>query len=48
MLTKVLAAKMVARHHCHTVIASGHEEDVLLRLARGEMVGTQLLATAHV
>lgn len=48
MLTKVLAAKMVARHHCHTVIASGHEEDVLLRLARGETVGTQLLATAHV
>jgi len=48
MLTKVLAAKMVSRHHCHTIIASGHEQDVLLRLGRGEMIGTQLLATAWV
>ena len=48
MLTKVLAAKMVARHHCHTIIASGHEQDVLLRLGSGEMIGTQLLATAWV
>jgi len=48
MLTKVLAAKMVARQHCHTIIASGHETDVLLRLAHGEMIGTQLLATALV
>jgi glutamate 5-kinase len=48
MLTKVLAAKMVARQHCHTIIASGHETDVLLRLAHGEMIGTQLLARALV
>jgi glutamate 5-kinase len=48
MLTKVLAAKMVARQHCHTIIASGHETDVLLRLAQGEMIGTQLLARALV
>jgi len=48
MLTKVLAAKMVARQHCHTIIASGHETNVLLRLAQGEMIGTQLLATALV
>lgn len=48
MLTKVLAAKMVARQHCHTIIASGNENDVLLRLAQGEMIGTQLLATAWV
>ena len=48
MLTKVLAAKMVARHHCHTVIASGHEKEVLIRLSQGEMVGTQLLASAYV
>jgi glutamate 5-kinase len=48
MLTKVLAAKMVARHRSHTIIASGHEQDVLLRLASGEMIGTQLIATALV
>jgi glutamate 5-kinase len=48
MLTKVLAAKMVARFHAHTIIASGHEPDILLRLAAGEMIGTQLIATAKV
>jgi glutamate 5-kinase len=48
MLTKVLAAKMVARCHTHTIIASGHEPDVLKRLAAGEMIGTQLNATANV
>jgi len=44
MLTKVLAAKRAARRGAHTVIASGHEEDVLPRLARGERIGTQLVA----
>ncbi|MGH8686089.1 MAG: glutamate 5-kinase [Burkholderiales bacterium] len=44
MLTKVLAAKRAARSGAHTVIASGREPDVLLRLARGERVGTLLLA----
>lgn len=44
MLTKVLAAKRAARSGAHTVIASGHETDVLIRLARGEAIGTQLLA----
>ena len=44
MLTKVLAAKRAARSGAHTVIASGHEEDVLPRLARGERIGTQLVA----
>ncbi len=44
MLTKVLAAKRAARSGAHTVIASGHENDVLLRLARGERLGTQLVA----
>jgi glutamate 5-kinase len=36
MLTKVLAAKRAARSGAHTVIASGHEPEVLLRLAQGE------------
>lgn len=44
MLTKVLAAKRAARSGAHTVIASGHESEVLLRLARGERLGTQLVA----
>ncbi len=44
MLTKVLAAKRAARSGAHTVIASGHEAEVLLRLARGEAIGTQLVA----
>jgi glutamate 5-kinase len=44
MLTKVLAAKRAARSGANTVIASGHEEDVLLRLAQGEHIGTLLVA----
>ena len=44
MLTKVLAAKRAARSGAHTVIASGREPEVLLRLARGEAIGTQLIA----
>jgi glutamate 5-kinase len=44
MLTKVLAAKRAARSGAHTVIASGHEDRVLLRLASGERLGTQLTA----
>jgi glutamate 5-kinase len=45
MLTKVLAAKRAARSGASTVIASGREPDVLLRLARGEDIGTLLIAT---
>lgn len=44
MLTKVLAAKRAARSGAHTVICSGREEDVLLRLAAGEGIGSQLVA----
>jgi glutamate 5-kinase len=44
MLTKVLAAKRAARSGAHTIIASGGEENVLLRLAKGERIGTQLTA----
>ncbi|MGC9162242.1 MAG: glutamate 5-kinase [Thiomonas sp.] len=44
MATKVTAARRAARSGAHTVIASGREPDVLLRLARGERVGTQLMA----
>ena len=44
MLTKILAAKRAARSGAHTVIASGHERDVLLRLLQGESIGTLLVA----
>ena len=44
MLTKILAAKRAARSGAHTVIASGHETEVLPRLLRGENIGTLLIA----
>ncbi len=44
MLTKILAAKRAARSGAHTVICSGREENVLLRLADGEAIGTQLVS----
>lgn len=40
MLTKVRAARLAARSGSATVIAAGREENVLLRLARGEELGT--------
>src|SRR5450755_1339579 len=43
MLTKVLAAKRAARSGAHTVIASGREPNVLIRLADGEDLGTRLV-----
>lgn len=45
MLTKILAAKRAARSGAHTVIASGREQNVLLRLSAGETIGTHLEAT---
>ena len=48
MITKVLAAKRAARSGANTVIASGREQDVLVRLAQGERLGTQLLASTAV
>ena len=48
MITKVLAAKRAARSGASTVIASGREKDVLVRLAAGERLGTQLLASTEV
>jgi len=44
MLTKIIAAKRAATSGAHTIIASGREPDVLVRLARGEAIGTQLVA----
>lgn len=44
MLTKILAAKRAANSGGHTIIASGREPDVLIRLANGEPIGTELRA----
>jgi glutamate 5-kinase len=44
MLTKILAARRAASSGAHTVIAWGREERVLVRLAEGEAIGTQLTA----
>ena len=47
MLTKILAAKRAAGSGTSTVIAWGREPDVLLRLTRGEAIGTLLVAPTH-
>jgi glutamate 5-kinase len=44
MITKVVAARRAAGSGASTVIAWGRESDVLLRLARGESIGTLLVA----
>ncbi|AVO48513.1 glutamate 5-kinase [Melaminivora suipulveris] len=44
MLTKIIAAKRAAASGASTAIAWGREPDVLLRLARGEIIGTLLVA----
>ena len=44
MLTKVLAAKVAVQTGASTVIASGHEPNVLTRLLAGEKIGTSLKA----
>jgi glutamate 5-kinase len=44
MLTKILAAKRAAGSGASTVIAWGREPDALVRLTRGEAIGTLLVA----
>lgn len=44
MLTKVLAAKRAANSGGYTIIASGHEPNILQRLTAGETIGTELRA----
>jgi len=43
MITKVAAAKLATSFGVTVVIADGREPDVLLRLARGEPIGTRFL-----
>ena len=42
MKTKLLAAQRAARAGTETIIASGREHNVLVRLAQGESIGTRL------
>jgi glutamate 5-kinase len=44
MITKIRAAKLAARSGADTIIASGRQDNVLVRLAEGENLGTLLVA----
>ncbi|MFC1959882.1 glutamate 5-kinase [Chloroflexota bacterium] len=45
MQTKLQAAQLATRSGTRTIIANGNEPDILLRLIRGEEIGTTFLAT---
>ncbi len=45
MRTKILAARKAARSGTHTIIANGREENLILRVAAGEHLGTRLRAS---
>ena len=45
MRTKVSAAQLAARSGTHTAIVSGKEQDIILRVVRGEAVGSFIEAT---
>jgi glutamate 5-kinase len=47
MITKVRAARRAARSGTATLIAAGHEPDILQRIAAGESVGSLLLPDAE-
>lgn len=47
MRTKVRAAQRAARSGANTLIAAGSQQNVLLRIARGETLGSLLLAKAE-
>ena len=44
MQTKLEAARLAARSGCDTVIAGGRNDDILLKISRGDKVGTLLSA----
>jgi len=44
MQTKVIAAKRAARSGADTIVASGHEDNVLVRLSQDEVIGTRFVA----
>jgi len=48
MVTKLQAADLARRSGTKVVIAQGSETDILIRLAKGEDIGTQFLPLASV
>jgi len=46
MITKIEAAKLATSFGVTVVIADGREPDIILRLARGESIGTRFLPTS--
>ena len=46
MITKVAAAKLATSFGVTVVVADGREQDVILRLAKGEAIGTRFLPTS--
>ncbi len=44
MQTKVSAARRAASSGAHTIIASGRQPDLLIRLSDGELIGTQFIS----
>jgi glutamate 5-kinase len=46
MMTKVAAAKLATSFGVTVVVADGREPDVILRLARGEPIGTRFMPTS--
>jgi glutamate 5-kinase len=47
MITKLRAARLAARSGAHTLIAGGRIDQVLTRLAEGELLGTLLVADSE-
>lgn len=47
MVTKIQAAQLASRSGIKSIIASGSESDVLLRLVSGEAIGTHIEAAQH-
>ena len=45
MKTKLLAAEIAQKGGCGTIIASGYEEDAIIRILKGEELGTYILPT---
>ena len=47
MITKIEAAKLATDSGVHVVIADGREPDVIIRLAKGESLGTHFLSAGN-
>ncbi len=47
MITKIEAAKLATDSGVHVVIADGREPDIIIRLAKGESIGTHFLSVGN-